>query len=235
MRIRTGVLGFDDLVQGGLVGGRVYIIAGPPGSGKTTFGIQFLIQGAKEGERGLYVTLTEDPKNILQDMSSFSFNLKKYALAGMVLFVDMGPLSIQDFGGLKDRSGIKETYAEEVFKKISAIVRAKGIKRLVIDSVITLKFGSGNEEEQNREIARFFRSLKDLKTTTLILSEMTDLTNYSPEHYLAHGVIFLHNFMNGNNMTRALQIIKMRGTRHDCDMHRMEITSEGIRVYPTKV
>ncbi len=235
MRIRTGISGFDSLVQGGFIPNRVYIIAGPPGAGKTTFGIHFLIQGAKEGERGLYVSLTEDPRNIIEDMSSFSFNLKRYTLAGLILFVDMGPLSIQYMNALKDRNSIKSTYAEEVFKKISALVKMKNVKRIVIDSVLTLRYGSGNAEEQNREIARFFRSLKDLKATTLILSEMTDLSNYSPEHYMAHGVIFLHNFLNGNSMTRAMQVIKMRGTNHSCDMHRMEIGTDGIRVFPQKV
>ncbi len=232
MRIRTGISGFDELVQGGLVAQRVYIIAGPPGSGKTTFGIQFLIQGAKEGERGLFVSLTEDPKVIIEDMSTFNLNLRRYALSGHILFVDMGPLSIQNLNGVKSPESIKITYAQEVFKRIYAIVKAKGIKRLVIDSVLTLKYGNNDE---NKEIARFFRSLKDLKITVLILSEMTDLSNYTPEHYMAHGLIFLHNFLNGHTMTRAVQIIKMRGTAHDCDMHRMEITPNGIKVYSTKV
>lgn len=235
MRIRTGIQGFDELVQGGLISDRVYIVAGPPGAGKTTFGMHFLVQGAKEGERGLYVSLTEDPRNIIEDMSTYSFNVKRYSLAGLILFVDMGPLSIQYMNAVKNRENMKSTYAEEIFKKISALVRIKGVKRIVIDSVLTLKYGSGSEEDQNREIARFFRSLKDLKATSLILSEMTDLSNYSPEHYMAHGVIFLHNFLNGNTMTRALQVIKMRGTHHDCDMHKMEITGDGIRVFKTKV
>ena len=235
MRIRTGIAGFDDIVQGGLIPNRVYIVAGPPGAGKTTFGIHFLVQGAKEGERGLYVSLTEDPRNIIEDMSTFTFNIKRYTLGGLILFVDMGPLSIQYLNVIKNRDKMKSTYAEEVFKKISALVQMKGVKRIVIDSVLTLRYGSGKEDEQNREIARFFRSLKDLKATTLILSEMTDLSNYSPEHYMAHGVIFLHNFLNGNTMTRALQVIKMRGTKHDCDMHKMEIGVDGIRVFPTKV
>ena len=235
MRIRTGIQGFDDLIQGGLIPNRVYIVAGPPGAGKTTFGIHFLVQGAKEGERGLYVSLTEDPRNIIEDMSTFSFNLRRYTLAGLILFVDMGPLSLQYMNAVRNKSSMKSTYADEVFKKISALVKMKDVKRIVIDSVLTLKYGSGSDEDQNREIARFFRSLKDLKATTLILSEMTDLSNYSPEHYMAHGVIFLHNFLNGNTMTRALQVIKMRGTNHDCDMHKMEITTDGIKVYPTRV
>ncbi len=235
MRIRTGIHGFDEIVQGGLIPDRVYIIAGPPGAGKTTFGSQFLVQGAKEGERGLYVSLTEDPRNIIEDMSSFSFNIKRYTLAGMILFIDMGPLSIQYLNAVKNKDSFKGTYAQEVFKKISSIVKIKGIKRIVIDSVLTLRYGSGSKEDQNKEIARFFRSLKDLKATSLILSEMTDLSNYSPEHYMAHGVIFLHNFLNGNKMVRALQVIKMRGTKHDCDMHRMEISVDGVKVYPEMV
>ena len=75
MRIPTGIEGFDDLVQGGLLTERVYVLSGPPGSGKTTFGVQFLANGASAGEVGLYVTLLECPQNIINDMSNYDMKM----------------------------------------------------------------------------------------------------------------------------------------------------------------
>ncbi|MDK2983236.1 MAG: hypothetical protein PWP19_714, partial [Thermococcaceae archaeon] len=77
-RISTGVKGLDDLIGGGLIPGRVYVVTGPPGSGKTTLGIQFLVEGAKNWEKGVYISLVDDPKTIIQDMFHYKFNLLSF-------------------------------------------------------------------------------------------------------------------------------------------------------------
>ncbi|MGB3907585.1 MAG: ATPase domain-containing protein, partial [Methanomethylovorans sp.] len=75
MRIESGIDGLDEIMQGGLLSERVYLLSGPPGGGKTTFGVQFLAKGALQGDVGLYVTLLECPQNIINDMSNYSFNV----------------------------------------------------------------------------------------------------------------------------------------------------------------
>ena len=124
--------------------------------------------------------------------------------------------------------------ATDIIDKLESIVKKANVKRLVIDSVMTIKYASGDPKVEKKEMTRFIRSLKDLGCTTILLSEMTDPNKYSTEQFLAHGVIFLQNFFTGDDMVRACQVIKMRGTKHDCAMHRMEFTPDGLKIDPEK-
>jgi KaiC/GvpD/RAD55 family RecA-like ATPase len=117
-----------------------------------------------------------------------------------------------------------------VFKEIAAYVSEYDVKRLVIDSVSAIRFTTRDLSLQEKEMSRFMRNLKKLGCTTLILSEMTDPTAYSTEQFAAHGVIFMHNFLYDKTMTRAVQVIKMRGTKHDCNMRSISFSEEGLEV-----
>ncbi|MDP2215830.1 MAG: ATPase domain-containing protein, partial [Methanolobus sp.] len=100
MRIKTGIDGLDEILQGGLLSERVYLLSGPPGSGKTTFCVQYLAQGAALGEVGLYVSLVESPQNIIDDMSNYSMNVVTLIKMQKLLFADLGPR--MDYGFIDD-------------------------------------------------------------------------------------------------------------------------------------
>ncbi len=242
MRIKTGVEGFDDLVQGGLLSERVYLVSGPPGSGKTTFCVQYLAQGAALGETGLYVTLLESPQNIIDDMSNYSMNVVTLIKMKKLLFADLGPR--MEYGFMDEMSEyitpdyeVSTASAEHeapspavVFKEIAAYVSEYDVKRLVIDSVSAIRFTTRDMSLQEKEMSRFIRNLKKLGCTTMLISEMTDPSAYSTEQFAAHGVIFMHNFLYDKTMTRALQVIKMRGTKHDCNMREVNFSDRGLVV-----
>jgi KaiC/GvpD/RAD55 family RecA-like ATPase len=242
MRIPTGIEGFDDLVQGGLLTERVYVLSGPPGSGKTTFGVQFLAQGAGLGEVGLYATLLECPQNIINDMSNYAMNVPTLIKMKTLLFADLGPRmeygymdEINEFITTDYNVGKSSVESEApspsmVFKEIAAYVAEYNVKRLVIDSVSAIRFTTRDMSLQEKEMSRFIRNLKKLGCTTLILSEMTDPTAYSTEQFAAHGVIFMHNFLYDKTMTRAIQVIKMRGTKHDCNMRSVVFSEKGLKI-----
>jgi KaiC/GvpD/RAD55 family RecA-like ATPase len=224
MRVSSGVPGFDEIVEGGLPTNRLYVVSGPPGSGKTTFSSQFITEGARNGENCLYVTMHESKDELIHDMSNFDFGFEKVMRSDRVQFLNLvteaGKRTITQFGtdgGLTNR--------------LTAFIESNDIDRAVIDSTMLLQHFFADMSE---EITGFLSSLKQTDTTILLISEMTDPTSYSDEHYLAHGVIFFHNYMEAGGMTRGVQTIKMRGTAIDCDIHKIDFSDTGLRVYPNE-
>jgi len=201
---------------------RLYVVSGPPGSGKTTFSSQFITQGAKEGENCLYVTMHETKEELMQDMSGYEFGFEQVMASGKVQFLnlmtDSGKRTITQFGsegGLTNR--------------ITAFLEQQDIDRAVIDSTMLLQHFFENMSD---EITGFLSALKQTDTTTVLISEMTDPSSYADEHYLAHGVIFFHNYLESGGMTRGVQVIKMRGTAIDCDIRAIDFSDRGLRVDP---
>ncbi|WP_225335655.1 RAD55 family ATPase [Halomicrobium urmianum] len=221
MRLSSGVPGFDELVEGGLLENRLYAISGPPGSGKTTFSAQFITQGAKQGENCLYVTMHETKAELMQDMSGFDFGFDRAMQSDAIQFLNLvtesGKRTITQFGtegGLTNR--------------LVAFIEQNDMERVVVDSTMLLQHFLTDASE---EITGFLSALKQTDATVILISEMTDPSSYSDEHYLAHGVVFFHNFLDGGSMTRGLQVIKMRGTAIDCDIRRISFSDQGLQVH----
>jgi KaiC/GvpD/RAD55 family RecA-like ATPase len=224
MRISSGVPGFDDLVEGGLLEDRLYVVSGPPGSGKTTFCTQFITDGAKAGEDCLYITMHETQEELMKDMSGYEFGFDRAMASDNTQFLNLvteaGKRTITQFGtdgGLTNR--------------LVAFIDSNGIDRAVIDSTMLLQHFFNDMSD---EITGFLSALKQTDATVLLISEMTDPTSYADEHYLAHGVVFFHNFLESGSMTRGVQVIKMRGTAIDCDIREIDFSDQGLAVYPDR-
>lgn len=223
-RASTGCRGMDSLLSGGLPRGRLHVVSGPPGSGKTTFAAQFITEGARRGEDCVYVTMHETEAELVQDMAGFEFGFERAMRSSNTTFLNLTDESARQSltaygsaGGLRNR--------------LPAMLERKAADRAVIDSTMLLDHFVDNPEE---ELTAFLTRLKDVDSTILLISEMTDPSAYSAEHYLAHGVVFFHNYLDGDGMTRAVQLIKMRGTPIDSDMRPLEFTDEGLLVHPDR-
>jgi KaiC/GvpD/RAD55 family RecA-like ATPase len=222
MRISTGVSGLDSLLDGGLPARRLYTLSGPPGSGKTTLASQYVTEGIRNGEDVLYVTMHETRNELVEDMSNFEFGFERAASADRFEFLNL----------TRERSRRSLTqYGREsgLSSRLASMIRQEDYDRVVVDSTMLLAHFADDSEA---EVTHFATGLKQTDATVLLVSEMTDPTAYAEEHYLAHGVIFFHNFLDRGSMTRGMQAIKMRGTAIDCDIRQIAFSDAGLQVFP---
>jgi len=227
MRVSSGVPGLDDLVGGGMPARRLYVVSGPPGSGKTTLSTQFLVEGAKQGEGGLFVSMHESREDIVEDMSGYGFGFERAVETDRVTFVDVfsseGKRLFQPPGKHRDASSL--------VNRLTGFIESNGVERVVVDSTMLLEHFLSDTENNT---IQFLTSLKRTDATVVLISEMTDPTAYTDEHYLAHGVVFMHNFLENGGMQRGIQVLKMRGTGIDTDIHDLEFGDDGLRVGPKR-
>lgn len=223
-RVPTGIPGLDELIEGGLLKGRITLLTGAAGSGKTTLGMQFLHRGiTASGENGLFVTLEEETADLITDMGRYGWDLeqlisqKKFAIvqAPVPFELSEGKVSLDDLLDTIHRQAI-----------------AVDARRIVFDSIASLGLPYDDPVQLRHDVLRLGALLRELDCTTLLLTEMPDgetkITRYGIEQFVAHGVIALHV----TPSYRAIQIMKMRGTNHDMGIHRLRIMGTGLVVTP---
>jgi circadian clock protein KaiC len=221
-RVPTGIHGLDDLLEGGIPRGRIVALSGTAGSGKTTFGFQFLQHGiTAHGEAGVYVTLEEETSDLYHDMGRYGWDLSEQVsakklriLESPVPFVVGAPISV-----------------DALLDRIHEAVSAVNAKRIVFDSVAALGLPYTDMVGLRRDVMRLCSMLRELGCTTLLTTEMPDgesITRFGIEQFVAQGAIILHMAQT----YRGIEIRKMRGTRHDTNVHRMRITEKGLVVSP---
>lgn len=237
-KVPTGAKGLDDMLGGGLPLGRSILVCGGPGSGKTTFGVQFLYNGISHyGEKGLYITLDESPEHLRKDMAGFGWDLRGLEKDGKFVIVDASPVrSIPREVKVGQFSIAKKDFS---MLSLMHIVKNKaqeiGAKRLVIDPITMFVVQYPEVSERRNAILDLFEALTDLGTTSLLMTELRATMlerEIQAEEFLSHGVIVFHNFVNGGRIVKAVQIEKMRGVCHDCELRPYKILQHGIEVFP---
>jgi KaiC/GvpD/RAD55 family RecA-like ATPase len=239
-RVPTGILGLDELMEGGLPKGRSTVICGGPGTGKTIFAIQFLYNGAKKfNERGIFVTLADDLDSVKKEMWRFGWNLDELKKQGKLTLLDLSNLvylSREAFRKAAFKADETKLTMEAVLEPIRNVA-SKG-ERIAVDCLTSLSVQQPDIAERRREIAHLFKSIYEIGCTCLITSETQFGTSniFSPkeftvEEYLAQGVIVLRDVVRENQLTRTIQITKMRGTAQDLQPRPYHITNQGIKVF----
>jgi KaiC/GvpD/RAD55 family RecA-like ATPase len=220
-RRKTGIKGLDEMLKGGIPDHNHVVVCGGPGTGKTLFGMEFLYNGAKIDERGLFISLEEIPEMIINN-----------TLAAFPEWNDLDELIDK-----KKITVIKpDKYDFANFSDIlQAYVTQHGVKRVVIDSATILKLSFEKELEFRKKLVDFLSFVRRLDCTTILTAELSmplrGKMRYTLEQFVADGVIVLYNLEKGERRVRALEIIKMRGTDHSRDLVPFKFTSSGIEVY----
>ncbi len=257
-RIPSGIPGFDQIVGGGLIRDRVYLLAGPAGAGKTIFSTQFLYNGiSKYNENGVYVVLEETPQQLRENMyNSFGWNIQTYEDNGNIVVLD----AISSRLGLSsgERYVVPRPFTlESLLYEIQNAIQTVNARRVVIDSLDAMSLEL-TQVDLRSLIQRLTMILKSFGCTTLLVSGQAETTNQgrkSVEEYVVDGMIRLHhnleesvsgettleqNALQGNSLeedsfsmkvrSRKIEIPKMRGTSHSQYQHPFIINENGIEI-----
>jgi KaiC/GvpD/RAD55 family RecA-like ATPase len=245
-RCPSGIQGLDELIEGGFPRGRSIILSGTCGTGKTTFGVQFLYNGVVQyNEPGVFVTLEQNANEIRGDMMQFGFDLKKLEDEGKLVIIDtsLSKMGIKDFVStlpVAPKKSFSLLPGEfDMDKVMSLAIQAAekiGAKRLVVDSLPALDVLVGDHINIRRTLVNVNYDLKNAGLTSLIITEMIDdegVSKYKVEEYVSDGVVILKSLPDLDMV--SLNIRKMRITKHTLKSRTLQFGPKGLEVKePTK-
>lgn len=236
-RTLTGIPGLDELLHGGIPRGRVVLIVGGPGTGKTILCAQFLVNGIqKHGENGVLVSLDESKSHVYSEMAKFGWNLAELETEKKLAFVDASPIRRLP-GEVKIGKltlGKREFSMMSLIEGIQRAVEMVKAKRVAVDPIASLLFQYPDIIQRRTAILDLVETLVNTEATCLLTTELRAVgleRSVQLEEYLAHGVIILQTLQVGKFLTRILQIEKMRETPIDTQPRPYKITESGIEVY----
>jgi KaiC/GvpD/RAD55 family RecA-like ATPase len=247
-RVSTGVPGLDDMLRGGLIPGRPYVVSGTTGSGKTILAIQFLHQGVKQGERALLVAIDEPPVEIRENVRALGWDVGKIRILDVhpasksfskrVSMVEVAAQrsvgSLRDAGPSAKTEAMKQSAPEISIPSLQLMLKQElqdvKYSRVVIDSLTSLKHLSEMMDDLSTSIVSLLRFLSESGVTSLIVTDLPDQTELEPEIFICRGEIRLHKRMVANKTDRCVTIEKFRGSQHDTMPRPMTITETGVSV-----
>jgi len=219
-KIKTEISGLDEILDGGIPKGNEVLIAGPAGSGKTIFSLEFLCKGAIKGEKGLYISFEESEKAIIRNISEFSMDLPKYLDNNSIRIIKYDPYRFENLTELLSMN-IKET----------------GATRVVIDSITAINLYIQAAKDIRRTLVEIQSILRDNNCTAFLISEMPSENNkmisrFGVEEFVSDGIIILYYTQVSSEYSRSILVWKMRGSTHSRKIHPFKISKEGIVIYP---
>ena len=224
----TGIAGLDEITFGGLPRGRVSLVCGGPGAGKSLLALQFLVSGATElGEPGVFVSFEETELELVENTASLGWDLPGLTERGLlrVEHVRVDRAELTEAG---------EYDLEALFIRLGHVIAAVGAKRVALDSVETLFGALADESLLRAELRRLFGWLKDRGVTAVVTAERGAgaLTRHGLEEYVSDCVILLDHRIHDETSTRRLRIVKYRGSAHGTDEYPFVIDADGFSVFP---
>ncbi|WP_436933921.1 KaiC domain-containing protein [Halovenus marina] len=222
-RLDIGIQGLDDMILGGVPKRHLITAVGSAGTGKTTFGLQFLNHGLQQGEPGVFITLEQSREDILATANEWGWDFAAYEDSGDLAIVDLDPVEMVNS-------------LNSIQSELPQLVRDFGADRLVLDSVSLLEMMYEDVAKRRTEVFDFTRALKKANVTTFVTSEASESNAYASRHgiieYLTDAVFILQYVRGESQETRlAVEILKIRNANHSREMKPYELTDDGISVY----
>ena len=221
-RVPTGIKGLDDAMAGGFIKGSINLVAGSPGSGKSIFAMPYLVNGAKKyNEPGVYITFEERKNKLTQYMGNFGWDLKDLISNKRIDILEQSPVDI------------KKATAKELLGLKFKIVKELKAKRLVIDSMSAFSLLFQDDFEKRTAHIQLFEMLRNWGVTALLTAEY-DVEDHKSTHldFEVDSIVWLYNMKKADVRTRALEVYKMRGSKHLQKTFPLEISDRGVIIYP---
>jgi circadian clock protein KaiC len=208
-RVPTGIVGLDRFIEGGLPKGRSILVTGEPGTGKTIFALQFLVEGLKHGEKGIYVSADESPMDVLEQAASLGWDLEPR--------VENKELAILNAGTYLSSGKERQIDVQKAVGDLASFVNQIGAKRMVLDPAgpfVLLRDINTRIQDQTRLLIKLLRS--STQTTNVLTSYAVPRTGersmHGIEEYLVAGAIVLEMIWKDGGLARSLIVEKMRCT-----------------------
>jgi len=222
-RIDIGIEGLDQMILGGVPQRHLIVTIGSAGTGKTTFGLQFLHHGLEEGENCVFITLEQSHQAIMDTANDRGWGFDEYEATDQLAVVDLDPVEMANS-------------LDNIRGELPDLVEDFDADRLVLDSVSLLEMMYDDQAKRRTEVFDFTRSLKNAGVTTMLTSEASEDNAYSSRHgiieYLTDAVFILQYVRSETQETRlAVEIQKIRNANHSRETKPYEITRDGISVY----
>lgn len=224
-RVPTGIIGLDPLIEGGFKRDTINLVAGDPGTCKTILAIQFLVEGIKNGEPGIYITFEEKKNKLYEDMETLGWDLRKYEKEGKFAFLEYTPEQVKKV--LVEGGGT----IESLMNKIKA-------RRLVIDSITSFTLLYQDELTQKEAAIALFELINKWECTAMLISQNTNLESEAISAALefeVDSIIILYHLKTKGIRKRAIEVLKMRGTRHPDKTFGLEVGKSGLKVLKDEV
>jgi circadian clock protein KaiC len=230
-RISTGSVGLDDILDGGLDPSRMYLYEGRPGTGKTTIALQFLLEGVRQGERVLYVTLSETARELRLVAKRHGWTLD-----GIDVFELVSPETTLDPGRELTVLHPAEVELSETTKLILDRVEQLNPTRVVLDSLSELRLLAQSALRYRRQVLSLKHFFAQRRCTVVMLDDLSSHQDDLQLHSVSHGVVLLEQLaLDYGAERRRLRVIKMRGIQFRGGFHDFTIEKGGLAIFPRLV
>ncbi|MBN1953911.1 MAG: ATPase [Anaerolineae bacterium] len=223
-RVTTGIAGLDDMLQGGFVPNTAILVEGAPGTGKTTFGMQFIHHGiAQCDEPGIILTFEQFPRQYYRDAANFGWDFRRWEAEGKLRIMMTSP-------------EVSQAFFQEAGGQIEQLTREVGARRILVDSISHFERLAADPVHLRQLVYSFINGLKREGLTAVLTRENVALLGEAEGQdesvpFIVDTYILLRYVEMDSAIRKALLVLKMRGSYHDKDIRRFTVTSKGIEVH----